>query len=901
MIRFDAARKFSNIGFFLITALMSFGVFGQPPTAIEKDRRLAEAQAAFAQGKSASAPAEALKFYQNAAELFRAAGDQNGEAKALSEAGLTAQAVGDRAAALTFFERALPLFKSVSNQSEIAKTIKNIGYMNFLAGDIKKALEKYEEAVPLFTDADALEKADTLQAVGNIYMRLTDWTKALESYNRSLPFFKTANYPVGEAETLLNIGTVYFELGQKQKALDIYLEVLSHIKKNGLKQAEAAAFINLGRAYDELGHKQKALEHFNLAYDATDNEQSRAYILLSSGKVHLDLGDKQKALENFEKSLQTLRKTGDKYTEIAALNNIGAVYSRLGEKRKAAETYSEALRLYRTLGSKRGEAATLNNLMFVWAALGNRRLAIFYGKQSVNVLQQLRAGLRTFDRESQRAFVNSVEKMYRALAELLIGEGRIAEAQEVLAMLKEEELYQFTQTRSETSPNSVRQINLNGEESEAAQSYKDLADKTGDVTRRLSALQRAQPPTPEQQAEMKNLQAELNALNERFAGLLQALNAKFAQSKTAASLDAIKGQTEIWQKRLAEFGGGDTILLTTLLTDQHYYVILTTPDAQFVRSQMISQADLNRKIVNLRELLEDPRSDPKPAAQELYQILVKPLEDDLRKIGAKTLLWSLDGALRYISPAALHDGRNFLAEKYASAVVTLAQPPDGVRAAPENWRALGAGASVGGENLPPLPQVPDELRSVVRDEKAKNPRAEKGLFAGQRLLDKEFSRANFAAALEQKNQLVHLATHFVFRPGRESDSYLLLGDGGKLNLAELRTDERMNFGGVDLLTLSACETALGDMSAGGAEIESFGVIAQRRGAKTVLASLWSIADNATPRLMEEFYRQYQAGGGQISKAEALRRAQAALLRKNKAGQNYTHPAYWGAFIVLGNF
>lgn len=213
---------------------------------------------------------------------------------------------------------------------------------------------------------------------------------------------------------------------------------------------------------------------------------------------------------------------------------------------------------------------------------------------------------------------------------------------------------------------------------------------------------------------------------------------------------------------------------------------------------------------------------------------------------------------------------------------------------------MGAGVSAGIEDLPALPQVSAELKSIVRDENTTNSRLEKGLFNGRRLLDKDFSRTNFGDALQRTNQLVHLATHFVFRPGKDTDSFLLLGDGDKLNLADLQKSESFDLNGVELLTLSACETAVGTTDANGVEIESFGIIAQRRGAKTVLASLWSIADNSTPQLMTEFYRQYQNGQGVISKAEALRRAQMTLLKKNRVGRNYQHPAFWGAFIVVGN-
>lgn len=312
----------------------------------------------------------------------------------------------------------------------------------------------------------------------------------------------------------------------------------------------------------------------------------------------------------------------------------------------------------------------------------------------------------------------------------------------------------------------------------------------------------------------------------------------------------------------------------------------------------IKQTDLEQKIVRFRQVLEDPRSDVLFSAAELYQILIKPVEADLKRINAETLLWSLDGVLRYVPFAALYDGEKFLVENYTNAVVTLSQPPENIVNSPKNWRALGAGVSLEIENLPALSQVPAELKAVVRDETVKT---EKGLFAGKLLLNQDFTRENLIDSLKQKFKLVHFATHFVINPGKDVDSFLLFGDGGKLNLAEWRTVEAFDFSGADLLTLSACETALGTPNANGAEIESFGVIAQKRGAKTVIASLWSIADNSTPELMTEFYRQYKLGNSAISKAEALRKAQILMLKKAKTIRNHSHPAYWSPFIVLGDW
>jgi CHAT domain-containing protein len=166
-----------------------------------------------------------------------------------------------------------------------------------------------------------------------------------------------------------------------------------------------------------------------------------------------------------------------------------------------------------------------------------------------------------------------------------------------------------------------------------------------------------------------------------------------------------------------------------------------------------------------------------------------------------------------------------------------------------------------------------------------------------------------------------VASHFQFQPGSETDSFLLLGDGHRLSVADLKNDWNL-FDGVDLLTLSACNTAIGTAGATGKEVESFGVLAQRQGAKAVIATLWPVTDASTRLLMEEFYRERLADPT-ISKAEALRRAQLTLLdrqippvrsettrgvkrqssempRPAPSRDAYSHPYYWAPFLLIGN-
>jgi CHAT domain-containing protein len=192
-----------------------------------------------------------------------------------------------------------------------------------------------------------------------------------------------------------------------------------------------------------------------------------------------------------------------------------------------------------------------------------------------------------------------------------------------------------------------------------------------------------------------------------------------------------------------------------------------------------------------------------------------------------------------------------------------------------------------------LPAVKGELEGILKV----------GALEGEVHLDEQFTAERVRETLGRKVGLLHLASHFVFQPGTETDSFLLLGDGSRLSLRDLR-EAGFNFRGVELLTLSACETALGGgADANGREVEGLGALAQQRGARAVMATLWPVADASTGLLMREFYR-LRAGEGEVSKAEALRQAQLALLNKritHESGVPFSHPFFWAPFILMGNW
>jgi CHAT domain-containing protein len=239
------------------------------------------------------------------------------------------------------------------------------------------------------------------------------------------------------------------------------------------------------------------------------------------------------------------------------------------------------------------------------------------------------------------------------------------------------------------------------------------------------------------------------------------------------------------------------------------------------------------------------------------------------------------------------------------------------------WSGLGLGVSKAQTGFSALPGVPEELRGIISGQENGS------ALAGKVMLDDEFTEETFRAALRQRFPVVHIASHFAVQPGNETDSFLLLGDGGRLSLAKIKTAVNL-FGGVELLTLSACDTATGGTGTDGKEVESFAVLAQRQGAKAVLASLWPVADASTKQLMQSFYRIRNAQAGGMLKAEALRRAQVSLLRgeagelvggierrgllsttaqrsgeasaSTGSGKNtFAHPFFWAPFILIGNW
>ncbi|HLM56703.1 MAG TPA: CHAT domain-containing protein [Pyrinomonadaceae bacterium] len=815
------------------------------------------------------------------------------------------------------YELALEHFKSLGDYRGQVTTLGTLASVSLALGRGRQALDYYTDALALLrTSNDSREEARALSGVARVHFALGDRDRALAHFRQALALFRASGDSRGAAYTLNQVGHAHGTRGEERQALEAYEQALKLFRSVGDRRGEAVALNNIGLSYDALGRREQARASFKGSHDvfeATGNCREIGPSLSNLAGSALEEGDTKKALEYLNHALGVQRGAVDREGEATTLNNIGFVHHSLGDHPRALSHFNQSLAIQRATANRKGEGDTLSNLMLSMRAQAKPGPAVFYGKQAVSAYQEVRASLPPLDREAQKSFLKTREFTYRRLAELLIEQGRLPEAQQVIGFLKDEEYYQFV--RRDSGGSATAPAALTPAEAAADRQYKEMSEHVATRGRVRAELLQKTARTPEDEKQLSLLDAELAAASQAFQTFLDKLSAELGDTRQGARVEDVR-ESQALADGLREVGAG-SVAVYTIVGEEKYSVILITPDVQVAREYTIKAAELNRKVAAFREVLQNPSADPRPAAQDLYRVVVGPIAKDLEQAKAETIMWSLDGVLRYAPVAALHDGRQYMVEKYRNSVFTKASLSHIKDEPSARWRALGFGVSKSYGDFAALPAVPEELRGIIKDEAVTL--SASGVLPGKISLDEAFTADAFKTALRQRFPLVHVASHFQFQPGNETDSFLLLGDGSRLSLAQIKTAFNL-FSGVELLTLSACDTATGGAGADGKEVEGFGVLAQRQGAKAVVASLWPVADASTRRLMQEFYRLRDEQSG-LPKSEALRQAQLSLLRgapeasgdaarrglsadaTAPAGgkSSFAHPYFWAPFILIGNW
>jgi CHAT domain-containing protein len=855
----------------------------------------------------------ALDDFQRATKLAQLAGDNDLEARILLYTGIVYCDTGQQQEAMDVNVHALSVFQASGNRRLEAAALERIGIVYSATGNQGEALNYFSQALPLLRAThDRAIEAETLANSALASSSLGEEQQALDYFNETQKILQAIGDLRGQSDILskaviqLDTGFVYYELGEKEKAIEYYHKALPGLRLAHDRANEAGALEYLGLVCRDLGEKQTALRYYNEAVtmfrearDRDDEARTLDYI----GLVYMGFGASQVALERYNQALRLLRDASDRSGEAATLNYIADVYDGLGEKQKALDYYDQALPMAKAVSDPLLEATVSRGLM-----LSHRdkepALAVFYGKQAINLLQQVRGNIQGLDKEIQSSFLASKDGYYHDLANLLIAQGRLPEAEQVLDLLKEQEYRDYTRA---IKANVLGALTLTPAELQAEEDYQASTAQIVTLGQEWADLRKSGKRTPAQDARLKLVSDQLDAANaglrEYFARLYTLLGDGSDANREVAD---ITGNVSELKQALAKMP--HAVALYTLVSEDAYRVIVITGSTQVAREYAIPQEELNRKVAAMAAALEDYNNDAKAPALELYKILMGPVENDLQQAGADTLVWSLDGVLHYVPMAALFDGRQYMVEKYKMATITPASIPR-LTDTPDVSRLTVAGMGISQQyqtDLPELPSVVGELDHVVKDPQIKGA---VGVLPGQLLLNDAFTEKAMEDELSGQHTVVHIASHFVFSPGDDRQSYLLLADGATkdkpfhLTVADFNDNQNLLLTDTELLTLSACQTGIGGVASNGREVDGLGTTAQKKGAKAVISTLWDVADESTGELMADFYRRWAEGGGKVEKVEALRQAQLDLLlgTGRKGGSQFANPYYWAPFVLMGNW
>ncbi len=801
-----------------------------------------------------------------------------------------------------------------------------------------KAAEIWEQAYT--QQSDRANQAMVLSNLSLAYQQLGQWEKATKAISSSLNLLQNNPNSQVLAQALSAQGSLQLANGQSQQALNTWQNATDAYTKAKDEVGVTRSLINQAQALQALGLYRRALVTLD---EVNQKLQQQPNSLLKTAGLR-SLGNALRLVGDLEKSRISLQQSLASAQQLNSAPNISATLFSLGNTAKAQQDRTGAINYYQ-------QAVAIGSGIIKTQAQLNLLSTLIELKQisaAQNLLPQIEAQIASLPSSSkaiyaQIEFSQSLQDIKKLGAKnspdlpeiALLSAKNIQQAQhlgdkraETHALSNLAQLYEQTKQWE-----NARQLTEKSLLIAQAINAPDLAYR---FSWQLGRIFKAQGNTPnaiaaytESVSLLKSLRNDLVAINPDvqfsfreevepvYRGLVDLLlsknNSKVSQenliqaravieSLQLAQLDnffreaCIEANTSVLIDRLADTEDNSAAIIYPIILSDRTEVILKLPNAPLTHYTIAkSQPQIEKTLETLRTKLTEPDTvkEVKALSQQVYSWLIQPAEAQIASSKAKTLVFVLDGALQNIPMAALYDGKQYLIEKYAVALSPglqlLASQP-----LPQNGlTALTAGLSVAPANspYPNLPSVKAEFDLIQQA----------GINTNQ-LLNENFTSKTLAKAIDSSGfNIVHLATHGQF--SSEAKNTFILAADGEINVKQLddllrnagsgqNRRDRNSPDAIALLVLSACETAVGDKRA------ALGLagVAIRAGARSTLASLWQIDDEATALFIGEFYRELATN--KLTKAEALRRAQISFL---KIYPNYSRPSYWGAYVLIGNW
>ena len=787
---------------------------------------------------------EAVEVLQQAAEIYQQREDVLKEAMTLSNLSLAYQQLGTWELAETAIERSLELIKAHDNSQLLAPALEIQANLQFSRSQLQSALASWRRVAEIYQQTNQSTKViQTNIKIASALQGLGFYRQAEKTLAETKQILQKQADSLLKAEGLSHLGNVLRITGDLNDSRQILEQSLTIAQKFSDVTVLGKIFLALGKTAQAQKQPQIALDFYQQANTHFVVPSNKIQSQLQQQSLLVKIGEENKALallSQIEEQINHLPLSRTKiYAQLVLANNLDKMRRNNSQDNPSmhniAEKLAQASQQANKLGDKQGESSALGQL-----------------GQLYEQTQQLSAALELTQKALFIAQASAITELtYRWQWQL----GRILQQQgnstEAIAAYTEAVKILDTLRRDVTATNPDVQFSF---QEEVEPIYRQLVKLLLDAD-------------DDSQLSQANLEQARNTIE---------------SLRRDEIVNFLREDCLVFQQ--ADFVDPQAAIIYTIILDERLEVILALPGQKLhhYRTHVSSRELANLTTELRRNIILPYTSAPQifPLSQQLYDWLLQPMQVELEKQEIQTLVFVLDDFLKNIPMAVLHDGEQYLVEKYNVAVTPSLQLFEPVPTKDVPLKAITAGLTEARFGFGALQYVEQELQQI------------KANIPTQTLLDQEFTSNNLDRAVSSHStSVLHIATHGQFSSEPE-DTFILAWDrpiSVKRLHNVLSTRDVNQSNALELLVLSACETAYGDKRA------SLGIagVAIRAGARSTLASLWLVNDRATAELMNYFYQELKTG---VSKGEALHRAQLKLLQGK-----YSHPRFWAAFILLGNW
>ena len=793
----------------------------------------------------------AESYFQTVLETTQEPGER---ARLLNQLGMLAAGRTELLEAREFFVQSLDLARQADSDELAASVLNNLGENYQSQGLYREAEPYYREALEHFQKVGSLSgRAYALSNLGTLAFAQGEYVEALEYLNQANTLAlkpETFTGPHALMGTVLNaLGLVHQFLGRTEEAERLYLEAIAARRAVNDLRGEIVTLNNLAAMYSERRDYKGAIRIYNLALELSDrnNDPSHlAQIYNNLGLAAVALGQKEDARGYYDQALELYRTQRIRDGEAITLDNLGHLAA---TPQEAASLHGQAVAILEQIGNRQSLATALLNLGQSQADMGKRDDAIATLTRSVDLLDEMSLALSPNDKT---AFLGKNVQAYQTLVRLLVESDRDEEAFRVNERARARALLEL----------------LGGRSVPIGQVPEELASREERLRARIRELLAA--PVSESN------QVRLSSLKEEYGFLLDEI-ARVDPGRAGLR----RFEAPDTQKLSKNLGKKRAILEYVVQQDRTYIFVVANNEVQTVRVE-IGNEEILRLLGKWRRSL--PRGGDSELSQSLGRGLVEPVLPMLE--GVEELVVVPHQSLHYLPFSAIEVAGKPLIEQYRlsripSASAWLLSQEQQLRKGPFAAAALG-NLSIGpahseeitrGSTFSPLPGTLEEVSALVN------------LFPGStQLIEKQLTSAELRKVGTESGAL-HVATHGVFDPEYPLFSGLVTSDG-MVTVADILGWERTP----DLVVLSACETALGDLGEGD-DIVGLSRAFQAGGTRCLVATLWPVSDESTSLWMTSFYNALK---NKQTTAEASAGATLALRER------YPSPYYWAPFVVIGD-